>query len=173
MNNPIIETERLLLREMILSDKEELAMILCDNDTMKYYPSPFSLQKVEKWIQWNIDNYKKYRHGLWTVIRKDDHKFLGDCGITMQEIEGVMLPEIGYHIHKSFWGKGYATEAAEACINYAFETLNYSVLVSYTKFDNKASIRVAEKNGFKFVKFFDKVVMGENVQEVLYQINRL
>ena len=164
----IIETERLFLRELVASDKEELAKILSDPESMKFYPKPFSDKKVEDWIKWSIDNYKRYRHGLWAVILKEGNVFLGDCGITMQDIDGEKLPELGYHIKNEYCNKGYATEAAKACMDYAFRTLDYPVLYTYTKHDNKPSARVAEKNGMSFVKYFEKELMGEIVKEILY-----
>ncbi len=164
----IIETERLFLREFVVSDKEELAKILSNQESMKFYPKPFNDKRVEDWIKWNIDNYKRYRHGLWAVILKKGNVFLGDCGITMQDIDGEKLPELGYHIKNEYCNKGYATEAAKACMDYAFRTFDYPVLYTYTKQDNKPSARVAEKNGMSFVKYFEKEVMGEIVKEVLY-----
>lgn len=164
----IVETKRLLLRELVPSDKEELIKILGDPESMKYYPAPFSDGKVENWIQWNLDNYRKYRHGLWAVILKKGNIFLGDCGITIQDIEGEKLPELGYHIKREYCNKGYATEAAKACMDYAFKTLQYPVLYTYTRHDNIPSIKVAEKNGMKFEKYFEKEVMGEIVKEILY-----
>ncbi|WP_028972886.1 GNAT family N-acetyltransferase [Spirochaeta cellobiosiphila] len=169
----IIETKRLYLRELIKSDKEELSKILTDPESMKFYPTTFNDKKVEDWIKWNIDNYKKYRHGLWAVILKEGNIFLGDCGITIQDIEGEPLPELGYHIKKEYCNKGFATEAAIACMEYAFKIFDYPVVYTYTKYDNKPSLRVAEKNGMKFVRYFDKEVMGENVREVLYCKHRV
>jgi RimJ/RimL family protein N-acetyltransferase len=166
----IMETERLYLRELTRNDREELEKILSDPESMKHYPAPFSREKVEKWIDWNRDNYRDFGHGLWAVILKEGRVFLGDCGITFQDIDGERLPELGYHVKKEYWNRGFATEAAEACISYAFDTLNYPALYTYTKDDNRPSARVAEKNGMSFVKYFDKMLMGATVREVLYRI---
>lgn len=168
----ILETERLYLRELTPSDRDDLAIILCDPESMVYYPAPFTIQRVEDWITWNIENYKQYRHGLWAVILKENDVFLGDCGITMQDIDGELLPELGYHINKKFCGNGYATEAAATCMKYAFNTLDYQSLFTYTKHDNIPSRRVAEKIGMTFVKYFDKVVQGTAVTEILYRKDR-
>lgn len=122
---------------------------------MKYYPKVFDEEKVENWIQWNIENYSKYNHGLWAVILKKGEVFLGDCGITMQRIEDEIVPEIGFHIIKDYCNKGYATEAALACKEYAFETLNYSRVFSITSERNIPSQKVAQKIGMKFYKSFN------------------
>ena len=168
----IIETERLYLRELTINDHQELARILCDHASMKYYPSVFTQKQVLDWITWNMDSYKNYKHGLWAVTLKRDNIFIGDCGTTIQDIDGQNLPEIGYHIIKEYCNKGYATEAAKACIRYAFHTLNYDKVYTHTKYDNFPSIRVAEKNGMKFVKKFKKNVMGIEVTEVLFCLQK-
>ncbi len=170
--NYIIETDRMYLRELELSDAEKLGEILKDPESMKYYPRPFTEEEVLKWINWNIENYRKYKHGLWAVILKEGNIFIGDCGITMQNIEGLLLPEIGYRINKNFCKKGYATEAAKACMKYAFNKFKYDKIVSYTDKENIPSMKVMKKNGLKFVKYFEKVAMGKTVIEVLYSINK-
>lgn len=152
----IIETERLYLRELTMDDVEELAKVLSDPESMKYYDAPFDLEKVKGWIQWNINNYKKYKHGLWAVILKGGETFIGDCGITMQNIDNERLPEIGFHIIKEFGNQGYATEAARACKDYAFDVLDYSSVFSYTTIEHKASQKVAQKIGMQTYKIFER-----------------
>ncbi len=152
----VMETERQYLRELFMEDAPELMKVLSDPESMQFYPHPFSKDEVEKWIQWNIENYRKYKHGLWAVILKDGDAFLGDCGITMQPIGGETVPEIGFHIIKEYCNKGYASEAALACKEYAFKILRYSEVFSYTTERNIPSQRVAEKIGMRFYKSFEK-----------------
>ena len=97
-----IETERLLLREYTFEDFHSLYEILSDPETMAHYPKPYDENGVRRWIQWNLENYAKYGFGLWAVVLKETGKMIGDCGITMQNIDGELLPEIGYHIPKSY-----------------------------------------------------------------------
>ena len=164
----IIETERLYLRELIMEDKEQLAKVLSDIESMRFYPHPFSEEEVENWINWNIDNYKKYKHGLWAVILKAGDIFLGDCGITIQNIDGEIVPEMGFHIIKDYCGKGYAIEAALACKKYAFEVLNYEKLFSYTILENIPSQKVAKKVGMKLYKYFEK----NNLKQIAQVVNK-
>ena len=168
----ILETERLFLRELSPDDKFELSTILSDPESMIFYDHPYSDQEVENWIKWNIENYKKYNHGLWAVILKEKNIFLGDCGITIQEIENQRLPELGYHIKKEYWNQGFATEAAIACKNYAFTVLKMTELYTYTTTGNVPSRKVAEKNGMHFVKEFKKLLYGKTVDEVLYCVKQ-
>lgn len=152
----LIETERLYLRELRMDDKKELMKVLSNPESMEFYPHPFSEEEVEKWIQWNIENYKEYKHGLWAVILKKDDAFIGDCGITMQNIGDETVPEIGYHIIKAYCNRGFATEAALACKEHAFEVLRYPRIFSYTTVRNIASQKVAEKIGMQVCKYFEK-----------------
>ncbi|TMW71216.1 GNAT family N-acetyltransferase [Alteribacter natronophilus] len=162
----ILETERLYLRELRMEDAAELAGVLSDPESMQYYTEPFSQEKVVKWIEWNMGNYRKYRHGLWAVILKEEDVFLGDCGITMQTIENEEVPEIGFHIIKSYWNRGYATEAANACKEYAFDVLAYPEVFSYTTAANIPSQKVAEKIGMQPYKVFEKNGEKQVVQVV-------
>ncbi|GKX28847.1 acetyltransferase [Vallitalea longa] len=152
----ILETKRLYLRELRLDDKKELMKVLSNPKSMEFYPHPFSEKEVEKWINWNINNYKKYKHGLWAVILKEGDIFIGDCGITMQEIDDESLPEIGFHIINDYCNKGFATEAALACKEYAFNVLQYPRIFSYTILRNIPSQKVAKKLGMEVYKYFEK-----------------
>lgn len=164
----ILETERLFLREMTPEDADALALVLSDPESMKFYPHPFSREEVENWIKWNQGNYEKYGFGLWAVCLKESGEMIGDCGITMQQVENDLFPEIGYHLRKKFRGKGYATEAAKACAEFA-KTRGMKKIISYMKSDNLPSRHVAERNGMKFAKAFTKTVMWKVVEdEVLY-----
>lgn len=154
----ILKTDRLIMREFTHEDFECLHEILSDKETMKYYPHPFSEEETIAWIQRNIDRYAKYGFGLWAVELKENGQFIGDCGITMQNIHGEMLPEIGYHINKTYQRRGYASEAAYECIRFAFEQLNFPIVYSYMKYTNEPSCRTALKNGMQFVEEYDDPV---------------
>ena len=164
----IFETRRLYLRQLTLEDASSLSLVLSDQESMRHYPHPFSNEEVKEWIERNIKRYQNDGFGLWAVIRKADDQFLGDCGITLQNIDDDILPEIGFHIIKKFCRLGYATEAAEACKKYAMETLGYTSVYSYSEVGNKASQRVSAKIGMKKVKTFKK----DEIEEVVYEYRR-
>lgn len=163
--NPIIETKRLYLRQLIPEDITNLSLVLSDKDSMRYYPHAFSKEEVAGWIERNMERYRKDGFGLWAVIRKDDGQFIGDCGITLQNIDGDVLPEIGFHVIKRFCNNGYATEAAGACKKYAIEVLGFKAVYSYSEFENKASQRVSSKIGMKKIKSFK----SEGTEKVVYE----
>jgi RimJ/RimL family protein N-acetyltransferase len=171
MTNYIIETEQLALRKLTMDDFEAWHQILSDKETMQYYPIAFNREKTRSWIEWNLDNYINYGFGLWAVILKESNQFIGDCGITMQNIygNGNLFPEIGYHIDKRFWYKGYATQAAKACLRYAFENKDFNEVFSYQKSTNTPSRRVAEKIG---MSLREEHADEKNIKTSVYSITR-
>lgn len=161
----IIETKRLILRELEPADSGELAKVLSDEDSMRHYPHPFSEAEVSGWIERNIKRYREYGFGLWALIRKQDERFIGDCGITLQNIDGEILPEIGFHVIGEYRANGYATEASIACREYAVNTLKYPAVYSYTRAGNSASRKVALKSGMKEIKKYFK----DGIEHVVYR----
>jgi RimJ/RimL family protein N-acetyltransferase len=146
------ETDRLILREYTLDDFDALYEILSDEETMAHYPKPFDEDRVRDWIQWNLNNYKKYGFGLWALVLKETGEFIGDCGLTLQIIDGEGLPEIGYHVHKKYWRQGLGKEAAQAVRDWAFTNTTYDILYSYMKYTNVPSYKTALANGMKKIK---------------------
>ena len=148
--NAIIETERLFLREMSLDDYDALYQVLADPEIMQHYPYAFDKERVRGWIERNMNRYREYGFGLWAVCLKDTGEMIGDCGLTLQPINGEMLPEIGYHIRRDCQHKGYAKEAAGAVRDWAFRYTDYPALYSYCKYTNEPSIRTAESIGMHY-----------------------
>ena len=158
----IIETERLKIREYTIDDFDALFDILSDSETMKYYPKPYDAKGVRRWIDWCIDSYKKNGFGLWALELKDTGTFIGDCGVSMQNIDGITLPEIGYHVHKNYWRRGYAKEACAAVKDWFFQNTEFDSVYSYMNQSNVASCATAAANGMTKIKAY------ENGEEALY-----
>ncbi len=146
----VLETDRLLLREMDMGDYDSLFAVLADQDIMRHYPYVFDEGRVRGWIDRNMARYRENGFGLWAVCLKDTGEVIGDCGLTLQNIEGKMLPEIGYHIRGDCQRRGYAREAAGAVRDWAFSNTDYPALYSYCKYTNTASIKTAEAVGMHF-----------------------
>lgn len=165
----MIETNRLILREYKQNDFSQLYEIMSDPETMRHYPSVFDKEKCHNWIEWNLNNYKKYGFGLLAVTLKETGNFIGDCGITIQNIDGESLPEIGYHINKKYWRQGFAKEAASAVRDWAFTNTTFNSIYSYMKYTNIASYSTAIAIGMKKVKQYpDK----KNEVSYAYRITR-
>jgi len=148
----VLETERLLLRRLTPADADALHRVLSDPIAMQHYPKPYDHEMTNGWIQWSLRNYERYGFGLWAVIHKAEDRLIGDCGLTIQHVEGVDELEIGYHILRSHWNRGFATEGAIACRDHAFDDLRRSRVISWMTAANAASRRVAEKVGMHLEK---------------------
>ena len=165
----ILETRRLRLRELAPGDLDALYRALADSDIMQHYPYTFDEGRVRNWIARNMDRYKTDGFGLWAVILKETGELIGDCGITMQNIHGTLLPEVGYHIRSDHQRKGYASEAAAACIGWAFETCDFPAVYSYMKYTNIPSQKTAMKNGMVFIEEYPD---PDNTFTRVYRITR-
>lgn len=139
----VIETDRLLLREMAEDDFEALYAVLADLEIMQHYPYTFDEARVRGWISKNIERYRVFGFGLWAVVLKETAEVIGDCGLTMQIINGQIRPEIGYHIRKDCQRRGYASEAARAVRDWTFMNTPFNMIYSYMKDTNVASYRTA------------------------------
>jgi RimJ/RimL family protein N-acetyltransferase len=138
-----IETEQLFLREMQENDYDALYAVLADSDIMQHYPYTFDEARVRGWISKNIERYRIFGFGLWAVCLKDTGEMIGDCGLTMQMIDGVIKPEIGYHIRRDKQRKGYAKEAATAVRDWTFKNTPFHMIFSYMKYTNLPSAQTA------------------------------
>lgn len=165
----MIETERLLLRQYTMEDFDALYDMMSDSETMRHYPAPFDVDRTKKWISWNMDNYEKYGFGLWAIVLKRTKEFIGDCGITLQNIDGEMLPEIGYHIYKKYWRQGFAKEAARAVRDWGFQNTPYDTVYSYMKHTNVASCSTAIAIGMRKIKEYTD---PKNTISYVYAITR-
>jgi [ribosomal protein S5]-alanine N-acetyltransferase len=146
-----IETPRLILREFMRSDLPALAPILVDPLVMKFSTMGiYSTSQTEKAIDNFIDSYKQFGFGLWAVTLKERDLLIGYCGLAIDRIDEQDEPEIGYRLDSKFWGKGFATEAASASIQYGFDSIELPYILGAAKRQNAASIRVLQKIGMTF-----------------------
>ena len=151
--NILIETERLIVREITLSDKECLFKLHTNPEVQLYTGEPVveSIEEIEKAIKSRINNYKKYGYGRWATILKSEMQFVGWAGLAyLPEFDEI---DLGYRFLPEYWGLGIATEASQAILKYGFDQLKLEKIVAIAMKENKASIRVMEKVGMEFYKF--------------------
>jgi RimJ/RimL family protein N-acetyltransferase len=165
----VLESERLRLRHFTPEDLDELAAILTDPETMKYYARPFTVEEAKGWIDQNIERYEVDGFGLWAIVSKEDGEFLGDCGPVRRLVDGYEEVEIGWQVKRSRWRQGIASEAGAACRDYAFGTLGLDRVISLIRPENIPSRGVAEKIGMSIEKEIDYKGMAHYVyfQELL------
>lgn len=147
----VLETDRLSMREMQQSDYGALCRILQDEEVMYAYGHAFDSAEVQEWLDRQRKRYRDDGFGLWAVILRETGEMIGQCGLTMQDFNGIQVMEVGYLFQKAYWHMGYATEAAAACRDYAFEVLDAEEVYSIIRDNNLASQKVARRNGMVIV----------------------
>ncbi len=166
----ILETDRLVLRELTMEDLDALQAWQSDARTMRFYPALMTREDTQDWIERTLGSYARNGFGLWAAVLKESGEVIGNIGITLQLVDGEPTPEIGYQLHKDHWGKGLATEAALGCKDYGFIQLDFPRLISWMAPDNWPSRRVAERVGMTFWKEATSPKTG--MKHVVYVIDR-
>jgi RimJ/RimL family protein N-acetyltransferase len=149
-------TERLTFREMTDSDLDVMADLLGDPEVMAFYAHPKDRAEALDWIRWNQRLYRERGFGLWVIEIRETGAFVGDCGLTPQEVDGTTEIEVGYHVRRSLQRRGYATEAAAATRDWARDVLGHERLIAIIHPSNVASQRVAEKIGLALEKEIER-----------------
>lgn len=169
----VLNTDRLQLREMNLSDIDALSLMLQDDKVMYAYNGAFSDEETMAWMQNQLRRYKEYGFGLWGVFNRKSGEMIGQCGITMQEYRAVQVPEIGYLFAYRHWHNGYATEAATACREYGFNKLHFDELYSIIRDTNIASQNVALRNGMSLVDKIVKHYRGVEMPHMVFSVKKI
>ena len=152
----MLETERLILRPLNAADTDAVYAMRSDADVMRYIRKPQNYAETVDWIGLVSSRWTKEKIGFYSVIEKETGKFVGWCGLWKLKETGEI--EVGYAIAKNFWGKNYAAEAAEKCLEHGFGELNLPQIVAVAVPENVFSRRVMEKIGMNFDytgKFYD------------------
>ena len=145
---PVIETDRLLLRQFTTNDLDALAQIFADPEVVKHLGSgqPASRDETETALHSIIAHWGRHGFGRWAAIHNRTRELLGYGGLRSFHGE----PELVYLLKKSHWGRGLATEMARACLKFGFDELRFERIIALAKTANVASHRVMEKAGMCF-----------------------
>ena len=146
---PVIETDRLILREINRDDAEDIFKYLSDQNVMKYYGlEPFkSIDEAMEEIGWYQSTFDEGSGVRWGITLKGHGKVIGSCGL-LNKVPQHYRSEIGFELSKDHWGKGIANEALAAVIHYGFEQLNLQRIQALIEPPNLSSQKLVEKNGF-------------------------
>jgi len=144
----LFESERLRFREFDFDDADNLYQLNLDPEVIKYTGDPpFESIETARLYIYNYKDYKLNGFGRWAAELKTSGKFIGWSGLKQIESDKV---DLGYRFLKAEWGKGYATEAAKACLKYGFEKLALNEIIARADKENLASIKVIEKLGMEY-----------------------
>lgn len=150
----ILETERLILRELTPDDAEALYRVYHEPEVLKFFTvgPPESVEAERAGIERHLGYYTEHGFGLWATILRDSEELIGRCGLLSQQVGGVREVEVAYLLSPRFWGRGLASEAARGIRDYAFDAFGCLRLVSVIHPENVASKRVANAIGMTFSK---------------------
>lgn len=163
----ILETPRLVLRTWAADDAADALEIWGDPEVMRLVGKPFAgIDAARNALRRAMTAQEEHGVSVWPVVEKSGREIVGCCGFHLYE--GGPALELVYHFKSAHWGRGYATEAARACLRYAFEQLKAPRVVATVLPDNEASRRVLEKIGFGY----KGVVQYEGVDEKFYEATR-
>lgn len=149
----ILQTRRLTLREFNVSDARNMFLLNADPEVLRYTGDVSFTDSADagNFLQ-KYSDYKRNGYGRWAVIETDSNEFLGWCGLKLHENGET---DIGFRLMKKYWNRGFATEAAKACLDYGFGKLKLESIIGRAMKDNLASIRVLEKIGLVYETDFD------------------
>ncbi len=157
---PQIETERLILREILPQDADAMFEMDSDPEVHTYLGNDpvKDIEQINNAIQFIRKQYVDNGIGRWAVVLKETNEFIGWCGLkyfTTAINNHIHIYDLGYRFNKKYWGKGYATEAAKVCMNYGFDKMNLKEIYAMTDSRNANSNNVLKKLGFIFIEKFD------------------
>ena len=169
----MLETERLILRRLVIEDLNDLFVLYSDPEIRKYFPDGAkNFNDTKEELEWYLNGHPEHPElGLWATIHKETGKFIGRCGLLPWEIDGKLEVEIAYLLDKTYWHQGLATDAALGIMKYGFENLNLSRLICLMHPENLASRRVAERIGMKLENRVDGIA-GDSFPTLIYSISR-
>jgi RimJ/RimL family protein N-acetyltransferase len=153
----VIETERLLLRRLTIDDLDELVAIHADPDIARVF-GPFGHDRARSWLGEVDQNWRDHGHGRMAITGRVTGRLLGRTGLAHFPDPDPGEVELGWTLRRDAWGRGYATEAARACADSAFQHFQIPYLTSRIEPGNERSIRVANRLGMVPLRedvFFD------------------
>ena len=172
----VCESERVFLRPYTQADFAALHKIVSDKETMYAWGQGFSKKQSQEWLDKQLAHYQQYGFGIWAIIEKQSGAIIGNAGLNHTEIslkgKTQKIVEIGYLLHRDFWGKGYGSEVARMCVKYGFETLGLEEVYCLIKEDNTASIKVAKRLEMQKVGEYPKPYKGKKISHLVFRLEK-
>lgn len=166
----IQETERLVIRKLANDDFDTLLTIMGKPEVMYAWEHGFNKDDVRAWIERQLMRYAKDGVGYFAVELKESGLLVGQAGLMKTIMNGNEVVEIGYIFDNTYWHNGYATEAAESLIAYAFDGLELPAVYCSIRPENKASIRVAKRLGMESCGNHTVVYRGKEMPHIIYKL---
>jgi len=177
MKNYLFKSERLGFRNWTEADKPKMALINSDVEVMAFFPSTPSKEQTEEFVIRMQNQFSKNRFCYFAVDKLENKEFIGFIGISEQNYKSDFTPcvDIGWRLAQKEWGKGYATEGAQKCLDYAFNDIKLKTIKAICPIINDKSEAVMKKLGMKKIKVFKHPLLKANKRLetcVLYEIEK-
>jgi RimJ/RimL family protein N-acetyltransferase len=150
MRDAVVETPRLRLREIEANDIDFIAEMMSNDEVMRFYPKALDRAGAIEWIERQRSRYARDGHGLWLIEERENGVPVGQAGLVLQQLPAWRkrpYAEVGYLLHRPYWKRGYATEAASAVRDLGFERWKYEEVISLIRPENLPSHAVAGRLG--------------------------
>jgi RimJ/RimL family protein N-acetyltransferase len=159
---------------MELSEKNlpDLRDMMSDEQVMYAWEGALSETEIQEWFDKQRDSYEDKKYGAWAAVLKTNVKFIGYCGLTRENVDGLEVLGLAYMYNQDFWHKGYAAEAAKPCISYAFEGLGFPEVFAVVRDTNIPSMNVAIRAGMVARKRIIKHYRGVDMPHIVFSIKR-
>jgi len=163
MENYLFKSERLGFRNWTDADKPKMTEINSDSKVMEFFPSIPNKEQTEEFVDRMKKQYSENGFCYFAVDKLDNNELIGFIGISEQNFESDFTPcvDIGWRLAQKEWGKGYATEGAKKCLDFAFNDVGLKTIKSICPKINDKSERVMEKLGMKKIKTFNHPLLKE------------
>ena len=151
-NNYAIVTARLGLRTWLPKDTTPFVEMNADPEVMRFFPKTLSRLETESFIKIIEEHFQEKGYGLFAVDELASHRFIGFIGLHTAMFESTFTPcvEEGWRLDRRFWGNGYASEGAAACLRHGFEKLGLTEILSFTSAVNHRSVAVMKRIGLRY-----------------------
>lgn len=171
----ILSTKRLILRQWTAADLQPFITMNSDPDVMRYFPAPLAAPETAAMVERIKAHFQQHKFGLFAVEHKTTAAFMGFTGLAVPSFNAFFTPciEIGWRFKKEFWGQGFATEAAIACLQYGFAEPGLTEIYSFTSVHNLPSEKLMQRIGMKYLSTFDHPKISKEhtlCPHVLYKI---
>ena len=132
-----------------MADLDFVASMLSHREVMSFFPKRYSREESAEWIRRQRERYATHGYGYWLAVDRETGDPVGQAGVVPAVVEGVEEPSLGYIVHRPFWRRGYATEAAAASRDWVFDVLGVQRVTTLIRPENLASLGVARKIGMR------------------------
>jgi len=166
----VLRTRRLLFRELHPDDAEDWVRLNSDPAVLRYTGDvPFrSVDEARRFLA-GYDQYRRFGMGRWSLFLQEGGSFVGWCGLKRSPERGGEV-DLGFRLHRAWWGRGLATEAARASLAHGFERLALDRIVGRAMEENLASHRILEKIGMRPVGAFTEAGRGWRLYQILREM---